>query len=334
MTPATDAVREALIARLGVKHCYLAPSDVAEARRLLALTEAASQPREGNGLAWRLDRIREDGGPLTASDKGILREAAAALTQRPPEQAGAVPAGATALVYCVMADTHSELTGSQWLVGTFPTADEASAAAIAEREAKPGCETTIYMGSIALSAAPTPPDAGPGEIPAEMVDATMLGEVMQDAWGEICDDAGSHPSDMRHGRGTVLFYSPGHWTDLIALRLSERLTPKAPPQTPPDVGIGSDGAGERVTQLVAAVEAGDFDALDKAADQWAESAGVQRMMNAIASVFEKHASQGIMDRFREKLAAQMHLAFVEGAAQGVLQIKPALATQPGDGGRA
>lgn len=51
----------------------------------------------------------------------------------------------------------------------------------------------------------------------------LLGEVMQDAWGEICDDALAHPSDMRHGRGTQLSYSPNHWTTLIALRLTDRL---------------------------------------------------------------------------------------------------------------
>ncbi|MGN5376136.1 hypothetical protein [Sphingomonas hankookensis] len=63
---------------------------------------------------------------------------------------------------------------------------------------------------------------------AVTIDADMLGEVMQDAWGEICDDAGSHPSDMKHGRGTVLHYRPDHWTTLIALRLSERLnSPRA-----------------------------------------------------------------------------------------------------------
>jgi len=78
--------------------------------------------------------------------------------------------------------------------------------------------------------------------------------------------------------------------------------------------------GERVRLLVAQVEAGQFDELAAVADRWAEAAGVQRMMNAIASVFEKYAPQEIMDRFREKLAGLMHLAFVEGAAQGVLQI--------------
>jgi hypothetical protein len=56
------------------------------------------------------------------------------------------------------------------------------------------------------------------------ITAEMLGEVMQEAWGEICDDAGAHPSDMVHGRGTVLHYRPSHWTSLIALRLTERLS--------------------------------------------------------------------------------------------------------------
>lgn len=68
---------------------------------------------------------------------------------------------------------------------------------------------------------PAPPamDREAVEIPAE-----MLGEVMQEAWGEICDDAGAHPSDMVHGRGTVLHFRPSHWTSLIALRLNERLS--------------------------------------------------------------------------------------------------------------
>lgn len=74
-----------------------------------------------------------------------------------------------------------------------------------------------------------------------------------------------------------------------------------------------------------AVEAGKFDAIDAVADQWIESAGIVRMCNAIASVFEKHAPQEIMDRFRAKLADMMHLAFVEGAANGVLNARPALA---------
>jgi len=56
----------------------------------------------------------------------------------------------TMLIYCVIGDTHGETAGDQWLVGTFPTAEEASAAAAAEREAKPGCDATIYLGSIVV----------------------------------------------------------------------------------------------------------------------------------------------------------------------------------------
>lgn len=82
---------------------------------------------------------------------------------------------------------------------------------------------------------------------------------------------------------------------------------------------------EQLRTLYEAVEAGKFDAIDAVADQWIESAGIVGMCNAIASVFEKHAPQEIMDRFRAKLADMMHLAFVEGAANGVLNARPALA---------
>jgi hypothetical protein len=84
----------------------------------------------------------------------------------------------------------------------------------------------------------------------------------------------------------------------------------------------------RLLALVAEVEAGRFDAIEEVATRWAASVGVQRMMNAIASVFEKYGSQDIMDRFRDRLGAMMHLAFTEGAAQGVLQAKAALSEQP------
>lgn len=83
---------------------------------------------------------------------------------------------------------------------------------------------------------------------------------------------------------------------------------------------------EKLTLLIAEVEAGNFDQIDAVADKWAASVGVARMMNAVASVFEKHASQEIMDRFRAKLNDLMHLSFVEGAAQGVLQFAPVIAT--------
>ena len=85
----------------------------------------------------------------------------------------------------------------------------------------------------------------------EAVSATLLGEVMQDAWSEICDDAGAHPSDMKHGRGTVLFYSPGHWTSLIALRLNERLAAAPTPDA------AASEAGEVLPQHIGRLHLGE-----------------------------------------------------------------------------
>lgn len=61
----------------------------------------------------------------------------------------------------------------------------------------------------------------------EAISAKLLGEVMQDAWGEICDDSGAHPLDINRVKG-VTWYSARHWTDLIALRLNERLATLSP----------------------------------------------------------------------------------------------------------
>ena len=72
----------------------------------------------------------------------------------------------------------------------------------------------------ALSAIPSTSDVGAGQ--REAITVNMLGEVMQDAWGEICDDSGAHPLDINRVHG-VTWYNAGHWTDLIALRLNERL---------------------------------------------------------------------------------------------------------------
>lgn len=79
---------------------------------------------------------------------------------------------------------------------------------------------------------------------------------------------------------------------------------------------------DRLRAMVAAISDGQFNELDAVADKWFASNGVQRMVNAIASVFEVHAPQEIMDRFRDKIGALLHLAFVEGAGQGALQFAP------------
>ena len=56
-----------------------------------------------------------------------------------------------------------------------------------------------------------------------------------------------------------------------------------------------------------------IDFLEARADEWMQETGVQRMFNAIASVFEGQAPQEIMDRFREKLGVIGRQCHVEGA---------------------
>ncbi len=117
---------------------------------------------------------------------------------------------------------------------------------------------------------------------AREVSATLLGEVMQDAWGEICDDADAHPSDMKHGKGTVLFYSPGHWTDLIALRLNERLAALAASR-PTDAGAGLLEKLDAIKQAARYVPIGDgyFDLYANAAE--AVDAAVDRLAATLAT---------------------------------------------------
>jgi hypothetical protein len=51
----------------------------------------------------------------------------------------------------------------------------------------------------------------------------LVGEAMQDAWNEICDDTGCHPLDITRN-GKLLYFSRNHWADLVALRLQESLS--------------------------------------------------------------------------------------------------------------
>jgi len=68
-------------------------------------------------------------------------------------------------------------------------------------------------------------DSGEG---VRSITAAELGEIMQEEWGEICEDAQAHPSDIRR-EGRKLFYDPRHWTDAIARRLNERLASPTKP---------------------------------------------------------------------------------------------------------
>lgn len=70
-----------------------------------------------------------------------------------------------------------------------------------------------------------------------------------------------------------------------------------------------------------------IDFLDAKADAWMAETG-QSMLNAIASVFEKHASQELMDRFREQMGAIGHMCFVEGALRAWSEISAERAAAP------
>lgn len=164
-----------------------------------------------------------DGRSMSVGRKHNARVRAAAeeaLTQRPPEQAGAVPVG--------------------WkLVPIDPTKEIVDAMEAVEH---PNNHAAFYCDLYAamLSAAPTPPDAGPGEIPAGMV-AWHGGDSAPVDW----DGQDAMRRDGRREKPRRWFHDPVHpYADIIAY------TPKAPPQTPPDAGIGSDGAGEKLAPLV------------------------------------------------------------------------------------
>jgi len=136
-----------------------------------ALAEAASQPREGDKVAGaltkRADECRAHAEaclhPAASSEyrakEAAFREAATiALTQRPPEQAGAVPAGE--LLPCpfcggpaeIQMDHGRNTVGvgcTKCATAQLPSWDIASKS------------WAIRAWNSRLSAAPTPPDAGP-----------------------------------------------------------------------------------------------------------------------------------------------------------------------------
>jgi len=348
MTPATDAATRAR--DIAIKHALPGIYDGisthatrrgdADGRPYMvalreAITEAASQPREGDGRTYpellssaeqkavleRAERLWKDlqannlGGfsginrpfYIVAEFKSVIEQFghrdvglrwskddldAAALTQRPPEQAGAVPAG--------------------WkLVPVEPT----------EEQIWEALRTGIGMQSIyraMLSAAPTPPDAGPGEIPAGMV-----------RW----DGRYGPPRDVDHGKpvmrrngemtgtpvtGNVWLHLASHpGADIIAY------TPKAPPQTPPDAGIGSDGARENFPfpvegthEYLAGKLRGEAFLLSDSVDGHRKRIDV-RTMEKVEMPRDVAVLIGAMDR----------------AAKLMREAADALATQPGDGGQ-
>lgn len=80
-----------------------------------------------------------------------------------------------------------------------------------------------------------------------------------------------------------------------------------PQASPPPVQGGVTQYSEQ------ALADGCIEFLEERSVEWMADGGVQRMFNAIASVFEKYAPQEIMDRFREKLGAIGQQCYVEGS---------------------
>jgi hypothetical protein len=210
-------------------------------------TEATSQPREGDGLTARIAEVMdEDGGcwsPCSGCQEGVdgsvsetdypysatfqcqpgggcrecggigvlwqdgafLASYGAALTQRPPEQAGAVPAG--------------------WKLVPITLTQE-----MAEAGAKGRQNSAISSfrdgWKYALSAAPTPPDAD---------------EAKRDAWSEFETD------HLTGGKGQVTAQVYARCREAFDAHWSqgwEKANAAAfAALSPPDAGIGSDGAG-------------------------------------------------------------------------------------------
>lgn len=59
------------------------------------------------------------------------------------------------------------------------------------------------------------------------------------------------------------------------------------------------------------------DQFDDLADAWMAMEPIQRVHNAVASVFSKWANDELMTRFKQHMANSLHLAFVEGCIVGV-----------------
>lgn len=325
MTPATDAAREARAREIAWKlvigekvgggdgQTYVGRTptvrEIEAALLAFADTEAASQPREGE--------IRCPACHVKFRKIDDVDAHLAALTQRPPEQAGAVPAGWRLVPIAPtkeMLDSYA--IGSPWSDLRRPWSAMLAAAPAPENylpackscgaPAGKDCRTAQGLippcfGREGQSAAPTPPDAGPGEIPAGMVeDFKRLHEAARGCKFNLtpADGAIARLTLFVHENGDAIVaalstpktsaetsdgivdqvaaiidpdafatypFDPDRNDEFIAaveaaadealrkaadiIHTITALTPKAPPQTPPDAGIGSDGAGERKPPL-------------------------------------------------------------------------------------
>jgi hypothetical protein len=73
-----------------------------------------------------------------------------------------------------------------------------------------------------------------------VVPDSVVGAAMKEAWDDICSDTGHHPDDITH-EGRLLYYDPGHWSNLVAKHINAALaSPPSPAQSaifPPVVEV-------------------------------------------------------------------------------------------------
>ena len=65
------------------------------------------------------------------------------------------------------------------------------------------------------------------------------------------------------------------------------------------------------------VERHGVDKFDALAEKWTQMVAISRMINAIASPFDKYADDAILGRFKKTIRDMMMAAFVEGSLAGV-----------------
>lgn len=60
-----------------------------------------------------------------------------------------------------------------------------------------------------------------------------------------------------------------------------------------------------------------LDQFDDLAERWLAMEGIQRVHNAVASVFSKWANDDLMGRFKQHMSNAMQMSFVEGCLVGI-----------------
>lgn len=94
-----------------------------------------------------------------------------------------------------------------------------------------------------------------------------------------------------------------------------------------------EGERNEAIDWTAIVERHGTDGFDDLAERWLAMEGIQRMHNAVTSVFSEWANDELMERFKAHMSAYVQQAFVEGCLVGVRteMARSAPTIYPGDG---